>query len=193
MALLKFFKYLHCIWFRHQCAICNKESITGINSSTPSAAYMCQWIGSALVQIMACRLFGAKPLSKSMLVYCQLEPKEQISVKFQSKCKTFHSWKCVRNCRLRNDALFVQGEMCFKVQYNKNICTLFTNGWSCRGSSIFSFIYVIYSLAPHDDAIKCNHFPLYWPFVRGIHRSSVNSPHKGQWRGALMFSLICAW
>ena len=30
------------------------------------------------------------------------------------------------------------------------------------------------------------------PFVRGIHRSSVNSPHKDQWRGALMFSLICA-
>ena len=23
--------------------------------------------------------------------------------------------------------------------------------------------------------------------VRGIHRSPVNSPHKGQWRGALMF------
>ena len=36
-------------------------------------------------------------------------------------------------------------------------------------------------------------FSRYWPFVRGIHRSSVNSPHKGQWRGALMFSLICAW
>ena len=34
---------------------------------------------------------------------------------------------------------------------------------------------------------------LYWPFVRGIHRSPVNSPHKGQWRGALMFSLICSW
>ena len=27
----------------------------------------------------------------------------------------------------------------------------------------------------------------------GIHRTPVNSPHKGQWRGALMFSLICAW
>ena len=25
---------------------------------------------------------------------------------------------------------------------------------------------------------------LYWPFVLGIHRSPVNSPHKGQWRGA---------
>ena len=29
-------------------------------------------------------------------------------------------------------------------------------------------------------------------FVRGIQRGPVNSPHKGQWRGALMFSLICA-
>ena len=45
----------------------------------------------------------------------------------------------------------------------------------------------------HDDVIKWKHFPRYWPFVRGIHRSPVNSPHQGQWRGALMFSLICAW
>ena len=33
----------------------------------------------------------------------------------------------------------------------------------------------------------------YWPFVRGIHQSSVKSPHKGQWRVPLMFYLICAW
>ena len=45
----------------------------------------------------------------------------------------------------------------------------------------------------HDDVIKWKHFPRYWLFVRGIHRLLVNSPHKGQWRGALMFSLICAW
>ena len=45
----------------------------------------------------------------------------------------------------------------------------------------------------HDDVIKWKHFPRYWPFVREIHRSPVNSPHKGQWRGALKFSLICAW
>ena len=48
------------------------------------------------------------------------------------------------------------------------------------------------SVAKHDDVIKWKHFPRYWPFVRGIHRSPVNSPHNGQWRGAL-FSLICAW
>ena len=44
----------------------------------------------------------------------------------------------------------------------------------------------------HDDVIKWKHFPRYWPFVLGIRRSPVNSPHKGQWHGALMFSLICA-
>ena len=45
----------------------------------------------------------------------------------------------------------------------------------------------------HDDVIKWKHFPRYWSFVRGIHGSPVNYPHKGQWCGALMFSLICAW
>ena len=39
------------------------------HSSPPGAAYMRQWIGSALLQIMACHLFGAKPLSKPMLGY----------------------------------------------------------------------------------------------------------------------------
>ena len=29
-------------------------------------------------------------------------------------------------------------------------------------------------------------------FVRGIYRSPANCPHKRQWGGALMFSLICA-
>ena len=70
--------------------------------------------------------------------------------------------------------------------------------------------------------LKWKHFPRYWPFVRGIHRWQrpvthsfdvffdlrcflwfapfvrgihrwlVNPSHKGQWRRALMFSLICA-
>ena len=45
----------------------------------------------------------------------------------------------------------------------------------------------------YDDVIKRKHFPRYWTLVRGIHRSAVNSPHKDQWRGALIVSLICAW
>ena len=44
----------------------------------------------------------------------------------------------------------------------------------------------------HDAIIKWKQFPQYWPFVQGIHWSPVNSPHKGQWCWALMFSFICA-
>ena len=44
----------------------------------------------------------------------------------------------------------------------------------------------------HDDVIKTT-FPCYWPFVQGIHRSPVNSPHKGQWHRVFMFSLVCSW
>ena len=45
----------------------------------------------------------------------------------------------------------------------------------------------------HDDIIEWKHFPRYWPFVRGIHRSTVNSPRKGRWRGGLMFCLTGIW
>ena len=44
----------------------------------------------------------------------------------------------------------------------------------------------------HDDVVEWKHFPSYWHFVRGIECSPVDSLPKSQWRGALMFSLICA-
>ena len=65
-----------------------------------------------LLQIMACRLFGVKPLSESMLPYCQFYPVEHISVKFYSKFKSFHSRKCTWKCRLRNGGHFVSASMC---------------------------------------------------------------------------------
>ena len=55
--VLGYIKYT-CILFQQQ-----KE----VDSSSPSASYMRQWIGSALDQRMACRLFGAKPLSEPKL------------------------------------------------------------------------------------------------------------------------------
>ena len=72
------------------------------------------------------------------------------------------------------------GEFIVHCKHRCNMDTLFTH-------TGLHFINI------HDDVIKWKHFPHYWPFVRGIHRSPVNSPHKGQWRGALMFSLICVW
>ena len=53
-----------------------------INSLRPSDAYMHPQPRTSLAQIMACRLFGAKPLSEPMLEYYQLDPWEQTSVKF---------------------------------------------------------------------------------------------------------------
>ena len=59
---------------------------------------MRQWTGSSLVQVMACRLFGAKPLPEPILAHCELNSWEHISVKFDSECYHFHSrwrnWKC---------------------------------------------------------------------------------------------------
>ena len=61
-------------------------------------------------------------------------------------------------------------------------CRLFDTPWRSCTITVMSW---------HDDVIKWKHFRRYYPFVRGIHRSPGNSPHKGQWRGALMFSWIC--
>ena len=54
------------------------------NSSRPRDSYMRKKTGPSLVQIMACRLFGAKPLSEPMLNYCQLETCKHISMTFWS-------------------------------------------------------------------------------------------------------------
>ena len=45
----------------------------------------------------------------------------------------------------------------------------------------------------HDDVIKWELFPRNLALCEVIHRSQVDSPHKGQWRRALMLSLSCAW
>ena len=68
---------------------------------------------------------------------------------------------------------------CGSSSCNKNVFC----DWPCYSSRVDK----------HDDVIKWKHFPRYWPSVRGIHQWPVNFLHKCQWRGALMFSLICAW
>ena len=55
------------------------------------------------------------------------------------------------------------------------------------GKSWAYFVSLTHKQLKHDDVIKWRHFPQYWPFARGIHRSPMNSLHKGQWHGALMF------
>ena len=45
----------------------------------------------------------------------------------------------------------------------------------------------------HDDVIKWKHFPRYWPLCAGNSPVPGDFLAQGQWRGALMLSLICAW
>ena len=82
----------------------------------------------------------------------------------------------------------------WKMKKGRNcwICDeLFKPGWGLP--AIMNEMDDTWEINFHDDIIKWKHFPRNWPFVRGIHRSPVNSPHNGQWRGALKFSLSCAW
>ena len=95
---------------------------------------------------------------------------------------------------------------CWPLWQMASICTsqcpsaVSTRSWGITLSSLwdhpssgYHIVYECWGLkAQHDYVFKWKHFLRYWPFLRGIHRSPVNSLHKGQWRRDLMFSLICA-
>ena len=169
---------------------------------------MRRWNRQALVQVIACRLFHAKPLPEPMVTCYQLDEWEETTVKSESKFKTSHSWKCFSKCRLRNGGYFVSGRwvnvfhgllifrrLYWAVTYAINVLGF---GFCMCLLTVTSFFdiseYIVDHIGlQHDDVMKWKPFARYWPFVRGIHRSPVSSPHKGQSRGALMFSLICVW
>ena len=57
---------------------------------------------------MACHCFLMMPSPKSMVTYHQLDLQEWPSVKFESKCKYFHSRTYIWKCCLQNVSHFVQ-------------------------------------------------------------------------------------
>ena len=76
-----------------------------------------------------------------------------------------------------------------KIVYTNKIqftCICVSRSWSVK----FQWIPMLCCMMTWSNG---NIFRVTGPFVRGIHRSPVNSPLKGQRRRALMFSLICAW
>ena len=100
-----------------------------------------------------------------------------------------YNWKC----RLQKIVHFLQ-EM---YHYTWQVPRMSFRHISFSGMHTTYLILICWRHWIHDDVIQWKHFPRYWPFVQGIHRSPVNSPHKGQWRGALMFpftfALINGW
>ena len=111
---------------------------TWINSSPPSAVYMRQGTGAALVQVMAYRLFGAKPLSEPVLAYCQLDSWEQLSLKSESEFYHFHSRKCIWKCRLPEWRSFCPGRDELKVDISV-IHVSFGNTHSVTYDTLFAY------------------------------------------------------
>ena len=87
--------FSHCNSYDHLMVIIQCVALILMNDRStvqlrPSDANMRQYNVPTLVQIMVCRLIGAKPSYEPMLPYCQLDPEEYISVKFYLKFKIFH-------------------------------------------------------------------------------------------------------
>ena len=94
-----------------------------------------------------------------------------------------------------NNRNLIQNTLLFLVTNNKPTVSMVTNNLHTLTQGINERLYQClfhnnaHTWSPfRDDVIKWKHFPRYWPFV-----FPVNSPHKDQWRGALIFSLICVW
>ena len=84
---------------------------------------------------------------------------------------------------------------CHIVDWIPVMCLMVHHGFRLWPDNPYALVrnWLVWPVVHRDDVIKWNHFSRYWRFARRIHRSPVNSPHKDQWSGALMFSLICAW
>ena len=111
-----------------------------LDSFPPSAAYMRRWTGSALVQIMACRVDAVMTLSQPMLTYCQLDHKEYISMKFYLEFEYFNLRKCIYICRLRNGCNLSRGDMSFIVR-------------KLIGVYIYIYIYIYFFLSMNVHSI----------------------------------------
>ena len=125
----------------------------------------------SLVHIMAWHRTGDRPLYEPMMA------------KFIDAC--LYNSASMSYCKKLRCSICMWRQSDVMEAIPRKLFTLFPTTLVGIGLPIFIRI--------HDDVIKWKHFPRYWPFARGIHWSPVNSPHKGQWRGALVFSLICAW
>ena len=140
--------------------------------------------GSTLLQVMACGLVGTKPINwieDALLL-------------------TGHIWTNFIWIRIKIQNIFWRKSFQNIVCNIHNYCIAIWSTYDTKPHfanfhqnaqndiDIPNLVSV-----PHHDVIKWKHFPRCWPFVRGIHRWPVKSPHKGQWRGALMFPSICAW
>ena len=124
-----------------------------IDSSPLSAAYMRQWTGSALVQIMACPLFGVKPLSKPTLGYCQYywNLRSKLQWNLNKKPKLFIHENALENVVFKMAAILSRGRwvkectnhplmQCYFAANIFSLLTAFDFTWHVFACSQFSMI-----------------------------------------------------
>ena len=142
---------------------------------------------------MACRMICIKPLFEPMLSYCQLGPQEKFSESSitirQILFRKMNTKMSPAKWRSFFLGLSVLSYGCHLLSMPKSEINCVSKRSRCLPKSVPLLSPPMHGqkCRIHDDVIKWNHFSRYWPFVWGIHRSPVNSPHKGQWRGTLMF------
>ena len=82
-----------------------------LNSSPPIAAYMWKWTGSALGQVMACCLVGAKPLPEPVLLIINWTPGNKFQWSLNQNFIIFIQENAFEIVVCENGGHFVQGEM----------------------------------------------------------------------------------
>ena len=135
-----------------------------------------QLIWSALVQIMACRLFDAKPLFKPMQVYCQWDHQEQTSVKFEAELYYFIWRKYIWKCRLPDCRPFLSRvRVKFGVScWENNVSNVMVSHWCIRilfarqqtTRSAFCYAQVVDQTNTKQPWSIANHSPI---FSRSYH------------------------
>ena len=118
------------------------------------AIEMPQWTWSSLVQVMACRLFGAKPLPELIKNYCWLDPKEPTPVKFEWKHKNIYFKKKHLNMGQVTKLRLSRSWFCYQLitkPGNKTAAVLWPDPYVvCKMSTIF-FWYPFHSLFFHHN------------------------------------------
>ena len=147
---------------------------------------------SSLFEILVCRPFGIKPPSKPMPTSNDLRFIYLSWVNYHKWQFIPFSWDISLYKRVTTWGVVIN--RAFLFAYVCGVGQAFFQRYSAMPTKTKANQWVA-TMQPlvHDDVIKWKQNPCYWPFARGIHRSPVNYPHKGQWRGDLMFALICAW
>ena len=154
-----------------------------------------------------------KPVTRSFHIFFDLRLNKRLNK--QSWCWWFETPSCSLWRDIRYSCCMVKWCSSTNVPFSKRSPTVPGTVQTCRWDKDMALWKGMRSLRQQLDTVhavgtrismerpqtevalwwrhQMNTFSALLSFVRGIYRSPVNFLHKGQWRGDLMFSLICAW